>query len=65
MSIRTQKDIIGYALKREGWHDYVRNSASVEAVCASVSLGILKVNEHGQFALRSHEKAMRFLGGAA
>lgn len=58
----TQKDMIAFALKYPGWHSYAQDKLTVEHVCANVNLGILHINKHNQFILKSEEKAKAFLG---
>lgn len=57
----TQADLIQFATDYPGWHSFAQDRLTVEHVCASHNLGIIEVNEHSQFRLKSPEKARQFL----
>ena len=57
-----QRKLIEFALKySDKWHSYSPDYHTVGLICATSNLGIIKLNEHGQFALKCKEKALRFL----
>ena len=56
-----QQSIVLFALRNPGWHTYARDLTTVEALCAAVNLGILKINRNSQFALKSEARAEQFL----
>ncbi len=59
---KSQRKLVEFAIKHPGkWHSYYDNRETVEIVCATHNLGIIKVNEFGQFRLKSEEAARRFL----
>lgn len=59
-----QKTLIEFACKYPTWHTYSTDLKTMELICATANLGIIKINGHGQFILKSHEKAERFLKDA-
>ena len=57
-----QKRIIDAALSYpRTWHIYARDTETVTALCATCNLGIIKINELGQFSLKSENAAKQFL----
>jgi hypothetical protein len=57
-----QRKLINFALKyADKWHTYSPDYHTVSLISATANLGIIKVNSHDQFALKSREKALRFL----
>ena len=57
-----QVRLIKFALEHSGsWHTYSTDYNTVEQVCAAVNLGIIKLNQCGQFKLKSHSHACQFL----
>ena len=59
---RKQRDLIEFALRYEcNWNGFATDRETVELVSATANLGIIKVNEFGQFKLKSREAAERFL----
>ena len=62
MTKKAQTKLVNFALKYPGkWHSYTTDYHTVNLICATANLGIIKVNETDQFALKSKEKALRFL----
>ena len=43
------------------WHSYATDRDTIECICATANIGILKLNEHGQMRLKSIVKANDFL----
>jgi len=43
------------------WHTFAKDYQTVSLVCATSNLGILKVNQHGQMAVKCKTAANRFL----
>ena len=63
MSIRNQKHLLSFAMKHPlTWHSFAGDKETVEAVCGLHNLGIIEVNEHNQFSLKSETKAKQWLG---
>lgn len=61
-----QKRLIQFALRYcNEWNSYAPNKPTVELICATVNLGIIKVNKFKQFKLKSQEKARQFLAARA
>ena len=58
---QTTKDLARFALENTGWHTFYRDHATVELICAGSNLGIIKINEHGQFCLKSAQAAEQYL----
>jgi len=59
----SQKRLIEFVVKYpDKWHSYAPNKPTVEVVCATSNLGIIRVNECEQFQLKSLDAARRFLG---
>ncbi len=57
-----QKKLITFALKYAGnWHSYSPDYFTVAIVSATVNLGIIELNDYGQFKLLSRGKAERIL----
>ena len=57
-----QRKLVTFAIKYAGkWHGYSTDYHTVNLVCATANLGIIKVNDYDQFTLKSKEKAERFL----
>ena len=55
-----QLKLIRFALKYAGnWNSFAPDRYTVGAVCATVNLGIIKVNEFGQFKLYGSGVAAR------
>jgi len=48
-------------MKYPGWHSFADDRETVAVVCATHNLGIIKVNEHSQFRLKSEFWANQFL----
>lgn len=43
------------------WHSFARDYDTVDVICACVNLGIAKLNDCGQFKLKSKEAAERYV----
>ncbi len=56
-----QIKLIKFALKYSGLHTFAQDKRTVEVVCATHNLGIIKVNEFNQFQLKSTLLANDFL----
>ena len=62
MTIKTQQALIRFLMKYpDTWHSYADDRETVNLVCATSNLGILKVNDYGQMKLKSRDKAHQFL----
>ena len=60
--LKRQLHLISFALKHKGeWHTFSDDKQTVELICATHNLGIIKVNEFQQFTLKSEFNANLFI----
>lgn len=60
--MKAQIKLIKFALKYAGkWHSYATDRETVGVICATVNLGIIKLNQFEQFTLKSEFHATQFL----
>lgn len=59
---KNQTDLVAFALRYpDKWHSFADNLRTTSIVCATQNIGIIRVNEFGQFRLACADKAQRFL----
>ena len=59
---KSQQKLIKFALKyADKWHTFADDRETVGIVCSTANLGIIKINDYGQFKLKSEAAANQFL----
>ena len=62
MKNKAQKRLIMFAVKYpDTWQSYATDKQTVSVVCATANLGIIRLNEFGQFMLKSRSHAAQWL----
>lgn len=52
---------VRFAMKYKGrWHTYSQDCKTIEGICGAANLGLIQLNEFGQFKARE-ENAQRYL----
>ena len=49
-----QKHVLEFAFNNPGWHTFHKDRTTIQAINSLVKLGLVEVNEYGQFRLKEN-----------